>query len=105
MRLTESVVMVEATVHGWMTSASGWWVYRDERTRRNPARPSFVALHPGLGITLAVYARPRRLHPSELPDPSVLPAGVVAAVWHPGVARQVRVWLSRPFEDPPGVLG
>lgn len=105
MRITEPVILVEAKIAKWLTTGQGWAVWRDERTVRRRHVPSFVACHFRTGLLLAVYTRPRRLHPSEAPAVGWLPAGVIPVVWHLALHPEVKAWLYRPdIGAPPGVV-
>jgi len=105
--LAEDLVVAEATMAGWLTHEPSWlfWVDgRGGRSKRKRSRPSLIGLHLPDKLVLAVFARPRRLLLTELPDVSWLPSSWVPCVWHPGMAREVRAWLAAPVTDPPGVV-
>ncbi|WNB84528.1 hypothetical protein [Cellulomonas sp. ATA003] len=104
MQLTAAVLDAEATIRTLLTSTPGWDVWRDDRTRRNPDRPTFIANHPGHHITLAIYVRPRRLRPTETPTSTHSPAGTRPVVWHPQLADDIEAWLHHPTPDTPGLL-
>jgi hypothetical protein len=105
MRITETVITTEAKISKWLTTGQGWAVWRDERTIRRRHVPSFLACHFATGRIVAVYCRPRRLHPSEAPAVGWLPAGCVPVVWYPKLHPEVRSWLLFPtISDPPGLV-
>jgi len=105
--LTEDLVVAEATMAGWFTHELSWlfWVDgRGGRSKRRRSRPSLIGLHLPDKLEVAVFARPRKLLPSEMPDVSWLPPGMTPCVWWPGLAREVRAWLAAPVGDPPGAV-
>jgi hypothetical protein len=104
MRLTEQILGNEAVISGWLDAEPGWTVWHDDRSKRQRHVPTFVAVHLPSRIMLAVYARPRKLHPSEMPDTSWLPAAVEPVVWHPGMSGEIRSWLTVAVGDPPGAV-
>jgi hypothetical protein len=104
-KITETVWATEAKIAKWLTTGQGWAVWRDERTVRRRHVPSFLAAHFATGRIVAVYCRPRRLHPSELPEVTWLPAGVIPVVWHLAMHPEVRSWLLFPDIGPiPGLV-
>lgn len=105
--LTEDLEVAADIMAGWLNHERSWFFWvdgRGGRSKRRRSRPSIVAMHLPDRLVLAIFARPRRLHPSELPDVSWLPAGWVACVWHPGMRVDVRRWLATPHTDPPGAV-
>jgi hypothetical protein len=104
MRLTDHILTAEQAVLALLDDTS-WAVWRDTRDRRNPHRPTALAIHAPTSLVLAVYIRPRRLYPSELPDATWLPADVLPVVWWPAAAHEIRSWLTRPDRTPPGLIG
>jgi len=104
MRVTEQVLDNEVVVRGWLTHERGWFVWSDDRGKRERSVPTIVGCHLPSRLVIAVYARPRRLRPSEMPDTSWLPASWLPVVWHPGMHTEVRAWLAAPVTDPPGVV-
>ena len=105
MRLTEQILDVEVIVASLLREAGHeWMVWHDGRSKRDPYRPTFLALHVPSRRILGVYPRPRRLAPSELPDASWLPASIEAVVWHPAMRPQIRAWLGHATGDAPGKL-
>jgi len=105
MRLTDHILTAELTVLALLDDAPRWSVWRDTRDRRTPHHPTALAIHIPTRLVLAVYVRPRHVHPSERPDPSWLPADVLPVVWHPALRPQVRTWLAHPDTTPPGLIG
>lgn len=103
MRVTKQVVEVELLIGDFLSKAR-WVTWHVEGSKRSPAKPTLVALHPPDGLVIAVYARPRRLAPSELPDVSWLPPDWLPCVWHPALSKAARAWLAAPIGDPPGAV-
>lgn len=103
MKITEQVIQTEAAITALLTGARGWIVWHDERDKRGH-QPNFIALHIPSKMVVAVFARPRRLAPSERPDASWLPGDWLPVVWYAALAPQIRVWLVAPQgSDPPGL--
>src|ERR1035437_6566348 len=100
MRITEQVVDNEGVISGWLAAERGWTVWHDDRSKRERHVPTFVAVHLPSRTTLAIFARPRRLHPSELPAADWLPDRWIPCVWWPGMHIEVRAWLAAPVVDP-----
>lgn len=103
MRVTEQVVVVEAVIGGLLTDARSWIMWSDARGKRDHA-PAFIACHMPSRLVVAVYVRPRKLYPSEMPNASWLPAGWISVVWHPAMSAEIRSWLTVAVGEPPGVL-
>lgn len=94
--------MVEAVIGGLLADARSWITWSDARGKRDHA-PAFIACHMPSRLVVAVFVRPRRLHPSEMPDASWLP-GWLPVVWYPAISADVARWLANPDGTPPGAL-
>jgi len=90
-------------IAGWLMHERAWMVWVDSR-RHQRSRPSMVAFHVPSRQTLAVFARPGKPSPINLPDVSWLPADWLPVVWRTDDMRDVRRWLAAPVTDPPGVV-
>jgi hypothetical protein len=103
-RITERVLADEGTIAAVLADNPAWMVWGDIRDHRNPHHPTMLALHPPTGTTVAIYIRPRHLHPSEAPNPSWLPPTFIPVVWHPGLRAAIHAWLIAPQTTPPGLI-
>jgi hypothetical protein len=74
MRVTEQIIDNEMVVRGWLTAERAWVTWHDDRAKRERSTPTLIALHIPSRLVIAIYARPRKLRPSEAPDVSWLPA-------------------------------
>lgn len=104
MRPTATILEAEQTIRALLADNKAWTTWHDDRTKRTRSTPTLIAIHAPTRIGLAIYLRPRRLHPSENPDTTRLPAGLHPVVWHPALAPDIRAWLLQPTENPPGLL-
>jgi hypothetical protein len=103
-RVTEQILDNDAAVRGWFTAERGWFVWSDDRGKRQRSVPTIVAVHLPSRMVLAIYARPRKLRPSEMPDTSWLVSSWIPVVWWPGMHIEVRAWLATPHTDVPGAV-
>lgn len=104
MRVTEQVLVTEVTISGLLADARSWIMWSDPRGKRDH-QPAFVACHMPSRLVIAVFVRPRRLHPSEAPAVDWLPVGWLPCVWHPGLSAEIRAWLANPDgREPPGAV-
>lgn len=104
MRLTAALLDVDTTMRALVAGADGWTVYADTRTKRPSHTPSLLAIHTPTAQLVAIYVRPRKLHPSERPATNRLPANLDAAVWWPAIRDDISRWLAHPDGPPPGHL-
>lgn len=104
MKTTPVVLILEATIAGWFTAHTSWQVWATTATRRHPNTPSLLALHTPTHQLLAIHARPRRLHPSENPNPAAYPPDLVHVVWHTTMRPIAGPWIAAPLTPPPGLL-
>lgn len=104
MRITAQVLEVEAIIGELLRDVPGWTVWADVRGARRQHRPTFLAVHTPTRRCVAVYCRPRRLYPSELPAVDWLPATIEPVVWFPGLRAEIRSWLTVAVGEPPGAV-
>lgn len=104
MRVTERILDNEVVVRGWLTQRRAWVTWHDDRAKRERSTPTLVALHIPSRLVIAIFARPRKLRPSEAPDVSWLPASWVPVIWWPGMHIEIKAWLAAPVTDPPGAV-
>lgn len=105
MRLTSAMLDLELTLTVTaLRTASGWRYWRDDALTRKPNRPDHIAVHEPTGQGLAIFTRPRRLAPSEMPTPITLPAGLTPVTWYPRLRSEIVSWLARPSGPPPGLI-
>jgi len=90
-------------IAGWLTHERSWFFWVDGR-RHQQSRPDLIAMHVPTRGMLAIFARPGKPSPINLPDVSWLPASWIPVVWRTDDMRDVRRWLAAPVTDPPGVV-